>query len=323
MTPASAKCATARADLGRHTPRDERRALLGHDDVRARLQQQPAEALGGGRGALEPPLRRASRERRAGRRRRRSGCVRVEAGSSRTWVEGAVGLVPLLREVARTTHAETVRLGDDERARPLGPAQPLLARDRVVVEPRASTGIVPTDWAPSTRISSGLRFSSAALARRPEDVREREEPRAGVTAATMRSGSGGATTTRALEAWSGPMSPKCSSVVVTASSSGPRSSPASTMLHPSVVDAVIATCAGSTPTSAPSSRRSTSCSSTMCSKRRADPFLGEPPLLVGDHRVQRRAGERADAPGLEVREPLEHGELRASLLERHGGDSAR
>ena len=38
------------------------------------------------------------------------------------------------------------------------------------------------------------------------------------------------------------MSPKCSSVVVTTSSSGPRSSPARTMLQPSVVDAVRATC---------------------------------------------------------------------------------
>ena len=38
------------------------------------------------------------------------------------------------------------------------------------------------------------------------------------------------------------MSPKCSSVVVITSSPAPRSSPASTMLQPSVVDAVSATC---------------------------------------------------------------------------------
>ena len=42
------------------------------------------------------------------------------------------------------------------------------------------------------------------------------------------------------------MRPKCSTSLVTISSSGPRSSPARTMLQPSVVDRVSATCVGST-----------------------------------------------------------------------------
>ena len=61
------------------------------------------------------------------------------------------------------------------------------------------------------------------------------------------------------------MSPKCSSVVVTTSSPGSRSSPARTRLQPSVVDPVSATCSASTPTRPASSARSSARSARTCS----------------------------------------------------------
>ena len=70
-----------------------------------------------------------------------------------------------------------------------------------------------------------------------------------VTAAAISSHSGGTTITRAPDTWSGPSKPKCSSLVVTTSSPGSRSSAARTILQPSVVEAVSATCSASTPTS--------------------------------------------------------------------------
>ena len=97
----------------------------------------------------------------------------------------------------------------------------------------------------------------------------------GVTEATMRSGSGGDTTTRAADVCRGPMSPKCSSLVVTTSSSEPRSRPARTMLHPSVVEAVSATCSCSAPTSAASSDRISSLSARIRSNRDALPRPSE------------------------------------------------
>jgi len=83
----------------------------------------------------------------------------------------------------------------------------------------------------------------------------------GFTAPTIRSGSGSTTTTLARDMCSGPMSPKCSSVVVITSSLGSSPSPASTTLQPSVVDAVRATDSAETPTSVATSARSASRSS--------------------------------------------------------------
>ncbi len=104
---------------------------------------------------------------------------------------------------------------------------------------------------------------------------------------------------------------------------GPSSRPASTMLQPSVVDAVSATCSVETPTSAATSARSSSRASSRRMNRcvAATPLL-QPTTLVVLHRLDRRARERPDAPGLQVREALEHRELRACLLEGHAPDSA-
>ena len=49
--------------------------------------------------------------------------------------------------------------------------------------------------------------------------------------------------------------------------------------------------------------------------------LVECALFLRVHRSDRSSRERADAPRLEVREPFEHRELCARLLEGHGRDS--
>ncbi len=136
-------------------------------------------------------------------------------------------------------------------------------------------------------------------------------------------GRGRTTTTVAPDVWSGPRSPKCSSVVVMTSSPARRSRPASTMLHPSVVDAVSATCSGETPTSA----------ATLGPKllaRLEEPheprvaaasLARAPHVFLAVHRVDRPACERPDAPGLQVGIAVEHRELGACLLEGHVRDS--
>ena len=108
--------------------------------------------------------------------------IRVEASGSRTRLEHAVGLVSLLREVARPADAQPVRIGDDERARPLRPAEPLLAGDRVEVEPSRVDRDRPdrlraVDEDRQPRSLPEL-VDRKHLPRRPEDVGEREEPRA-------------------------------------------------------------------------------------------------------------------------------------------------
>ena len=73
--------------------------------------------------ALQPCDGRARRE------------VRIEPRRSLPRLERSVLLVAVLREVARAADAKRVGVGDDERAGPLRPTQPLLAGDRVEVEP--------------------------------------------------------------------------------------------------------------------------------------------------------------------------------------------
>ena len=170
-------------------------------------------------------------------------------------LERSVLLVAVLRQVARAADAKRVGVGDDERTGSLRAAQPLLAGDRCRSRGRSRRPVIaPTDCAPSTRIGSPVEARSSCTGitapvvhRTCDSAMSRVR---GVTAATILSGSGSETTTFAPDVWSGPRSPKCSSVVVMTSSPARRSRPASTMLHPSVVDAVSATCSGETPTSA-------------------------------------------------------------------------
>ena len=115
--------------------------------------------------------------------------------------------------------------------------------------PAASTGIAPTDCAPST--STGIPVSSRSSrtgSTRPvvQSTCDSASSRVrGVTAARIASGSGCDDDDPGAGGAERPSRPKCSSVVVTISSSGPRPSPASTMLQPSVVLDVSATWSGS------------------------------------------------------------------------------
>ena len=93
------------------------------------------------------------------------------------------------------------------------------------------------------------------------------------------------------------------------------------MLQPSVVDAVSATCSAA---DADERRRPRARSSSRISRGALEPRAGSPDprerrrSSSALHRLDRRARERADASGLQVRVALEHGKLRACLLERHG-----
>ena len=223
------------------------------------------EQLAAARGQLGGALERASRA--AARARSRSPAspalespAGIEAGRALGGLEAAGRLVRGLREVARPSDAQALRIGDDERARRVRAAEPLLAGDRQEVETRPRR---PGSRRPTARRRRGSARPSARAARGPagrgRSSRAPARARAGASAASPRpaiaSGSGSATTTRAPLACSGPSRPKCSSDVVTISSSGLRSSPASTMLQPSVVEPVSDTCSGSTPTRLPRAAR--------------------------------------------------------------------
>ena len=136
--------------------------------------------------------------------------------------------------------------------------------------PPASTGIAPTDCAPSTSTGTPVcSRSSRTGSTRPvvQSTCESASRRVrGVTAARIASGSASTTTTRAPLACRGPSRPKCSSRVVTISSSGPSSSPARTMLQPSVVEPVSDTCSAGTPTSDPSAVRASARNPSIRSK---------------------------------------------------------
>ena len=80
-----------------------------------------------------------------------------------------------------------------------------------------------------------------------------------------------ATRTRAFDAPTAPRSPKCSLSVVTISSSGPSASPVTTMRQASLVEDVIATCSGVTPTSGAIASRTRARIAMTSSKRVFEP----------------------------------------------------
>ena len=136
--------------------------------------------------------------------------------------------------------------------------------------PSNVVGMAPTDWAPSASTGTPLRSRSSASGRTAPVVHSTCEVAISrvrdVTAARIASGSGSTTTTRAGEAPTGPSSPKCSSVVVTISSSGPRPRPRSTIAQASVVESVRATWATSASTRAANAARASSRSASVSSK---------------------------------------------------------
>ena len=179
----------------------------------------------------------------------------IQPGSKRAApvarLEATVGLERGLREVARPGDAQPLRIRDDERARRVGPAEPLLAGDRQEVERRARRR---GSRRPTARRRRGSGRRSARAARAPaaggRSSRAPVRARAAAFAGSRQRGSPPRSgsdddDSRAGSRASGPSRPKCSSVVVTISSSGPSSRPARTMLQPSVVEPVSATCSGS------------------------------------------------------------------------------
>ena len=156
-------------------------------------------------------------------------------------------------------------------------------------------------------------------ARRPDHLREREQPRPRRDrgADRIRVGRDDDDPARPDVA-SAPSRPKCSSVVVTISSSGPSPSPPRTMLQPSVVLVVSATCSGSAPTSA-----AMRCTQLIPQLHHAGEVrataaaVAVVALELRADRLVRRAGDRAEGAGVEIGELLEHGELRPGLLEGH------
>ena len=175
-----------------------------------------------------------------------------------------------------------LRVRDYQCARAFGPAEPLLAGDRVVVESLE----IDRDDAYRLRAVDEDRKSDSALsscrkhlAGRPQDVRERQQTRPpGVTASRIRSGSGGTTTTarHSVER------PEETEVLVRRRYDlvvRSKAEPASTMLQPSVVDAVSETVSTSTPTRAATSARSSSRSARRRSNARRSPPVTKPELL--------------------------------------------
>ena len=175
----------------RGTERDEGRALACD---RAPTELDPAgekvpTALGDRGSVVEGPRRATLESREQARERRRrppGGSKRAAPGFGRNCPSG---VVVGLREVTRCRDAQPVRVCDYEGPRGIGPAKPLLARDREVVEPGRRTGIAPTDWAPST--GSGSRSPRGARGRAGSGRSSRSpvKARAGAYVTSRRRGS--------------------------------------------------------------------------------------------------------------------------------------
>ena len=170
--------------LDRDTPRDERRALSGTTTSGPPRRDAPGSAR-----PSRPPARTPTAGIAAiAARSPAVAAPGMRFGSNRAApvlrLERSVLLVALLREVARASDAERVGLGDDERARPLRAAEPLLPRDRVEVEPARvdgdrADGLRPVDEDRQPGLSRGARGPAAPH----RSSRGRGRARAGACAA--------------------------------------------------------------------------------------------------------------------------------------------
>ena len=181
---------------------------------------------------------RLERRQQAGERRRRDPAG-VEAGGAGLRRESA-------GRARRPSAPEVARRGDRERApgrgrrgrrSASGAAQPLLRRDRVEVEPAASPGRDGAGRLGAVHEHGHARVlpdadEVEAAAGRPEDVRGRDQPCARRLDGRDERLLGRLRRRRRARRSRAPApcSPKCSWSVVTTSSSGPRPSPARTML---------------------------------------------------------------------------------------------
>ena len=336
-----------------HRGADEARAReLADDDVRPRrgARRAPSGPRRGTRRAsrrrarprrrreqLAAAARRARRRARSATRARRRAPRAARPARSRESQFGskraapsrgsnaAVRLVRGLREVARPRDPQPLGVGDDERAGRVGPAEPLLPGDGVEVEPAASTGIAPTDCAPSTRTGTPRLLAQLAhRQRRARSSRARARRRAAACAASPRRGSrprpARATTTRAPRR----VQRAEQAEVLLASSSRPR--------PPARGRARRGRCC-SRPSSSSSARRASgSAPTSSASRARACARSSSSALEVRLRRCGRArasacssaciassvgARERPERARVQVRDPLEHREERARLLGRH------
>ena len=107
--------------------------------------------------------------------------VRIEARGARLRLEAPVRLVAGLREVARRRDPQPLGIGDDECARRVRAAEPLLARDREVVEPGGVDGdradrLGPVDEHRHAGLCAQLAHGQHATGR-PQHLRQRQQPR--------------------------------------------------------------------------------------------------------------------------------------------------
>ena len=260
---------------GRKATRVERSGSARADHLDP-VGEELTAALGGGGGMVEAPGRPAVECGQKAGERRRGPPARVEPRGTGLRLEPAVRLVGGLREVARRRHRESLGVGDDESAGRVRPAEPLLAGDREVVEPRRGDGN-RADRLGAVDEHGNARLVAEARARAGPGPSSRSPARARAAASAAspqrgwRPGSGATTTIRAPDVASAPSRPKCSSVVVTISSSGPSPSPPSTMLQPSVVLVVSVTWSGSAPTNA--AMRARTCSRSSITRAKFGPPL--------------------------------------------------
>ena len=258
----------------------------------------------------------------------------VEPGGARLRRVRAALVVAVLREVRRQRdlQAPRARGRTGRRSRPGRRAISGRRRCRSRTAPRRPRSRRPS--ARRRRASAGrsrpgsprpaARCRSARTRARARSAASSASPRARIVSSAARAGAS-APRRRARsrsEASSAPSSPKCSVSVVTTSSSGRRRSPDRTMLQPSVVDVVSATFSGGTQIVAARPARTRSRSASIVSmygmSAAAALEVGE---LLGRHRLDRRARERAHRAGVQVRDLVEDGELRAGVLEVHSSSS--
>ena len=233
-----------------------------------------------------------------------------------------VRLVAGLGEVARRRDPQPLGVGDDERAGRIRAAEPLLARDREEVE----AGRIDRDRPDRLRAvdEHGNPGLLAQLAhgqhppRRPEHLRQRQQARPRRHRGQDRVGLGLDDDHPGARRTEGPSRPKCSSVVVTISSSGPSPSPAThdvAAVRRARRERDLERVGGD-------ERRepARTCSRSSRTRRK----YGMPLRPSSKSRSSSActaswvaARDRPERAGVEVRDPLEHRELRPRLLEGH------
>ena len=124
-----------------------------------------------------------------------------------------------------------------------------------------------------------------------------------------------ATRSVAPDATSPPKSPGCSESVVTTSSPGPIPSPRRTMLQPSVVEPVSATCSGGAPIRPARAARSEALGHDALEARAARPTLLQLLALEHLHGLDRRARERTERARVQVGVAVEDRETAADGYE--------